>query len=76
MREVSDGLIVLFGEDREIKEGDIAVINYHGTCDGKPITELAPAATMDGNVSPCAPSCWVQLRQIAVTPKRLPRLNG
>jgi trigger factor len=30
---------------REIKEGDIAVVNYTGTCDGKPITETAPTAT-------------------------------
>ncbi|HEX3720791.1 MAG TPA: trigger factor [Verrucomicrobiae bacterium] len=31
--------------DREIKEGDIAVVNYTGTCDGKPITDTAPTAT-------------------------------
>jgi len=30
--------------ERELKEGDIAVINYVGTCEGKPITELAPVA--------------------------------
>ncbi|HEX4122492.1 MAG TPA: trigger factor [Verrucomicrobiae bacterium] len=30
---------------REIKEGDIAVVNYTGTCDGKPILETAPTAT-------------------------------
>lgn len=30
--------------DREVKEGDFAVVNYSGVCDGKPITELAPAA--------------------------------
>jgi len=29
---------------REIKMGDIAVVNYNGTCDGKPITETAPTA--------------------------------
>jgi trigger factor len=29
---------------RELKNGDIAVVNYTGTCDGKPITELAPTA--------------------------------
>jgi trigger factor len=29
---------------RELKSGDIAVVNYTGTCDGKPITELAPTA--------------------------------
>jgi trigger factor len=29
---------------RELKNGDVAVINYAGTCDGKPITETAPTA--------------------------------
>ncbi|MBI1176633.1 trigger factor [bacterium] len=30
--------------DRDAKEGDIAVVNYTGTCDGKPIIETAPTA--------------------------------
>jgi trigger factor len=29
---------------RELKIGDVAVVNYTGTCDGKPITEAAPTA--------------------------------
>ncbi|HEU5397362.1 MAG TPA: trigger factor [Verrucomicrobiae bacterium] len=29
---------------RELKVGDIAVVNYTGSCDGKPITETAPTA--------------------------------
>jgi trigger factor len=29
---------------RELKPGDIAVVNYTGTCDGKPITDTAPTA--------------------------------
>jgi trigger factor len=29
---------------RELKMGDVAVVNYSGTCDGRPITETAPAA--------------------------------
>jgi trigger factor len=29
---------------RELKPGDIAVVNYTGTCDGKPIVETAPTA--------------------------------
>ncbi len=29
---------------RPLANGDIAVVNYSGTCDGKPITELAPTA--------------------------------
>jgi trigger factor len=29
---------------RELKMGDVAVVNYTGTCEGKPITETAPTA--------------------------------
>jgi trigger factor len=29
---------------RPLAGGDVAVVNFTGTCDGKPITELAPAA--------------------------------
>jgi trigger factor len=29
---------------RELKTGDVAVVNYTGTVDGKPITDLAPTA--------------------------------
>ena len=29
---------------RELRLGDIAVVNYTGTCDGKPISEIAPTA--------------------------------
>ena len=29
---------------RELKEGDVAVVNFTGTTDGKPITDTAPAA--------------------------------
>jgi trigger factor len=29
---------------RELRLGDIAVVNYTGTCDGKPITDIAPTA--------------------------------
>lgn len=29
---------------RELKEGDVAVVNYTGTCDGKPMTDIAPTA--------------------------------
>ncbi len=29
---------------RELRTGDIAVVNYSGTCDGKPITDTAPTA--------------------------------
>ena len=30
--------------EREAKEGDFLVVDYQGTCEGKPITELAPTA--------------------------------
>ena len=30
--------------DRPLQTGDIAVVNYTGTCEGKPITEIAPTA--------------------------------
>src|SRR3954470_23358833 len=30
--------------DRAVKQGDIAVVNYKGTVEGKPITEIAPTA--------------------------------
>lgn len=29
---------------RELRQGDVAVVNYTGTCDGRPISELAPTA--------------------------------
>ena len=29
---------------RPLANGDVAVVNYSGTCDGKPITELSPTA--------------------------------
>jgi len=30
--------------ERELKEGDVAVVNYTGTSDGQPLTEIAPTA--------------------------------
>jgi len=30
--------------EREVQAGDIAVVNYAGTCDGRPLTDLAPTA--------------------------------
>ncbi len=29
---------------REVKLGDYAIVNYTGTCDGKPLTDIAPTA--------------------------------
>lgn len=31
-------------EDRAAQEGDILVVNYTGTCEGRPVSELAPTA--------------------------------
>jgi trigger factor len=30
--------------DRPVSSGDIAVVNYKGTCEGKPLTDIAPTA--------------------------------
>jgi len=30
--------------EREVRDGDFVVVNYTGTCDGKPLTDLAPTA--------------------------------
>lgn len=30
--------------EREVRQGDFAVVNYTGTCDGKPVADLAPAS--------------------------------
>jgi trigger factor len=38
-REVSFNTV-----QRPVTSGDIAVVNYKGTCEGKPITEIAPTA--------------------------------
>lgn len=58
--------------EREVKEGDIAVVNYHGTCDGKPITELAPAAR--GLTEQKA--FWVEVRPESFIPGFAPQLIG
>jgi len=49
--DVDRALQVLRGErvtygavDRPLALGDVAVVNYAGQCEGKPITEIAPAA--------------------------------
>jgi len=30
--------------DRPVQPGDFVVVNYTGTCEGKPITDIAPTA--------------------------------
>lgn len=58
--------------DRPIQEGDIAVINYTGTCEGKPITDWAPVAkglTEKKNF-------WIEVRPDAFIAGFAPQLVG
>jgi trigger factor len=57
---------------RELKAGDVAVVNYNGTCDGKVITELAPTAkglTEQKNF-------WVELKPDSFIPGFADQLTG
>lgn len=57
---------------RELKDGDVAVVNYQGTCEGKPITELAPAArglTEQKNF-------WINMDQTTFIPGFADQLRG
>jgi trigger factor len=58
--------------EREIREGDIAVVNYHGTCEGKPITELAPTARGLTEQK----SFWVEIKKDAFLPGFAEQLLG
>lgn len=58
--------------DRPLQEGDFAVVNYAGTCEGKPITELAPVArglTEQKNF-------WIEARKDAFLPGFSDQLLG
>ncbi len=58
--------------ERPAQQGDIAVVSYTGTCDGKPITELAPTAkglTEQKNF-------WVELGANAFIPGFADQLQG
>jgi trigger factor len=58
--------------DRPIQEGDFAVINYLGTCEGKPIREWAPVArglTEKKNF-------WLEIKQDSFIPGFGPQLIG
>jgi trigger factor len=58
--------------DRPVQEGDIAVINYTGACEGKPITELAPVAkglTEKKNF-------WIEIKPDSFIPGFAPQLLG
>lgn len=58
--------------EREIQEGDIAVINYKGTCEGKPIHEHAPAA--QGLTQ--KQGFWVEVRKDSFIPGFTDQLVG
>lgn len=58
--------------DRPVQEGDFAVINYFGTCEGKPIREWSPVArglTEKKNF-------WMEIKQEAFIPGFGPQLVG
>ena len=57
---------------REARPGDIAVVNYTGACDGKPITDTAPTATgLTGRKS-----FWVDIGPQAFLPGFAEQLTG
>lgn len=58
--------------ERELKDGDVAVINYAGTCDGKPITETAPTARGLSEKK----AFWVAIDPNAFIPGFAPQLVG
>ena len=58
--------------DREVRDGDYVVINYTGTSEGKPLTEIAPTAaglTEKKNF-------WVQVRKDSFIPGFTEQLLG
>jgi trigger factor len=57
---------------RAAQENDIVVVNYHGTCEGRPITEFAPAAK--GLTEQKA--FWIQAKPDAFIPGFGPQLVG
>ena len=57
---------------RELKSGDVAVVNFTGTCEGKAITELAPTAkglTEQQNF-------WVEMKPDSFIPGFADQLTG
>ena len=57
---------------REVRENDIAVVNYTGTCEGKPITDLAPTAR--GITS--KQNFWVEINKTSFIPGFADQLIG
>ena len=58
--------------DREAKPGDIVVANYTGTCDGKPISELAPASRGLATQQ----NYWIEIKEGAFIPGFANQLVG
>jgi trigger factor len=58
--------------EREVKEGDVAVVNYVGTCDGKPITETAPTARGLAEKK----AFWIHVDKTSFIPGFGPQLAG
>jgi trigger factor len=57
---------------RELREGDFAVINYKGTSDGKPLTDFAPTARGLTQKE----SFWVESHKGSFIPGFTEQLNG
>ncbi len=58
--------------ERAVQQGDIVVVNYTGTCEGKPITEVAPAAR--GLTE--AKNFWVEVKPDSFIPGFAEKLIG
>lgn len=58
--------------DREAKEGDIVVVNYAGTCEGKPLAELAPTAKSLGEQR----GFWIEVKPTSFIPGFAMQLAG
>jgi trigger factor len=58
--------------DRALKLGDYAILNYHGTVDGKPIGEISPAAKLLGENK----SFWLLMAKDAFVPGFCEQLVG
>jgi trigger factor len=57
---------------RPAQPGDIAVVNYTGTCDGKPLTEIAPTATGLTHQN----AFWVEMKPDSFIPGFADQLAG
>ena len=58
--------------DREARPGDIAVVNYTGTCDGQPVSTLSPDAQGLGEQK----EYWVELKEGTFIPGFAKQLEG